>query len=96
MVYSREEACRAWLTHGHLHYEQLCMLMRELHTAEAVFDCILSGGSDITAELLTKAQQNKLRSLGKKDTMHAMLVRMREKDVHIMGQEDAIYPRNLL
>ena len=46
MNYSREDACRAWLTYGMFRADLLIALLEEYGTAEAVYDRFCASGSE--------------------------------------------------
>lgn len=93
--YSREEACRAWLTQVRLGYVQLRDLMQTYDRAEAVYDAVMRGEKTVS-EMITTAQLHELRTFGSRDAMHEMLLLMQKADMQIMSMQDANYPQQLL
>lgn len=95
MRYTREDACRAWLTHGMIRADVLGDLLDEFGSAEAIYDrFVQSGGAALRGKVgdnsVTFLQENADRS-----RMHEMLLTMQRLDIGIISQEDDLYPDSL-
>lgn len=93
--YTREDACRAWLTHGMIRADVLGDLLDEFGSAEAIYDrFVQSGGAVLRGKVgdnsVTFLQENADRS-----RMHEMLLTMQRLEIGIISQEDDLYPDSL-
>ena len=96
MQYSREDACRAWLTYPCLSIEQLRLLMTTFGSAEGVYEHMSSSGQSEFQEMLTPQQYATLKKRANQSAMHEMLITMKKHSMQIVYQEDATYPDQLL
>lgn len=93
MHYSREDACRAWLTCGLLRASALSSIMQDFSGAEAVYDRFMTQGSgSLKAYGLSQGQITRLRNAAPKAAMHEMLTTMQKYDIGIISWEDPAYP----
>lgn len=96
MHYSREDACRAWLTYGTLAYDLLRDLLYEYGTAEKIYDEFVRTGGQSFQQQLPPESFALLKKQSDKGKMHAMLEVMKKFDMGIMSQDDEGYPSELL
>lgn len=96
MRYTREDACRAWLTNASLPTDIVLRLMKRFGSAEAIYDAFLDSDSLAFCEYFTPRAMNALRETSRRDKMHEMLVAMRNTGIHLMSYDDYSYPPSLL
>ncbi len=95
MHYSREDACRAWLTHGMIRADVLSSLLEEYGSAENIYDKFVNEGSEFLKKLVSEYGLSQLREQATKSNMHEMLVTMQKLNIGILAQQDALYPDSL-
>ncbi len=95
MRYTREEACRAWLTHGLIRADLLSELLEMHGSAEAIYDRFVQSGSTFLEKHVTPYGLAALAEQADRSKMHDMLVTMQRLDMHILSQEDPQYPDSL-
>ena len=95
MRYSREDACRAWLTYGLLRADVLCELLEEYGSAEAIYDRFIASGAGFLKKRINEFAMEQLTAQAHRDKMHDMLVSMQRFDIGILSQTDARFPDHL-
>ena len=97
MRYTREDGCRAWLTHGLIRADVLSTLLEEFGTAEIIYDrFVASGGSFLKRYHVTDASISLLSGQASREKMHNMLVTMQKHHMSILSRYDPLYPDALL
>ena len=97
MRYTREDGCRAWLTHGLIRADVLSTLLEEFGTAEIIYDrFVASGGSFLKRYHVTDASISLLSGQASRGKMHNMLVTMQKHHMSILSRYDPLYPDALL
>ena len=91
MLYSREDACRAWLMYARCGSERLMKLLSVYNTAETVYDITRRDGGKTLKEYLPPAAVKRLIMHSSSDEMHRMLLTMRELDIGILAWHDEAY-----
>lgn len=92
MNYSREAACRAWLTYGMFKADFLNTLLEEYGRAEAIYDQFCSSGGEFLKKYLNEYCIDQLKLHAPRQKMHEMLLVMQKHNIGIMGSDDHIYP----
>lgn len=95
MRYTREDACRAWLTYSGLKASVVRKLMEEYGGCSALYDRFLDSGYTSLNAYLTPEMIQVLRKQADKNAMHDMLVIMQAHDMGIMGMDHPDYPDSL-
>ena len=95
MNYSREDACRAWLTYGMFRADLLIALLEEYGTAEAVYDRFCASGSEFLKKYVNDYGIDQLAERSSRQKMHEMLLAMQKLDIGIIGLDDPLYPDHL-
>lgn len=95
MKYSREDACRAWITYANLKADILCDIIREYGSCSNLYDCFLDSDCTCLNAYLTPEATMTLRTQATQAKMHEMLVKMQQYDMAIMSIDDDIYPDSL-
>ena len=90
--YSREDGCRAWLTHARTQPDQLTRLMDDFQTAEAVYDQTCRDGGKTLWEYLAPYNVRRLLEAAKPENMHRMMVSIRDHHMRILSYRDTDYP----
>lgn len=94
--YTREDGCRAWLTHGLIQADTLNALLLEHGSAEAIYDRFVAEGSAFLRPKVTEFGITQLAQQAERARMHDMLVTMRRYGIGVLTQQDALYPDSLL
>ena len=95
--YTREDGCRAWLTHGVIHAETLTALLEEFGTAESIYDrFVASGGSFLKQYRVRDASISMLSRQASREKMHDMLLTMQKHGMGVLSQHDPQYPDALM
>ncbi len=92
MRYTREDACRAWLTYGLVPADSLTELLNEFGSAEAIYDRFQQHGGSFLKRKVNEFGIAQLTQNAQKDRMHQMLLAMQKLDVGILALDDALYP----
>lgn len=95
MRYTREDACRAWLTYGLLRSDVLCELLEEYGSAEAIYDRFTASGGGFLKKRLNEFAIAQLTEKAQREKMHEMLVTMQRHDIGILSQWDVQFPDSL-
>ena len=95
MRYTREDACRAWLTYSLLHADALRELLNEYGCAEAIYDRLVSKGCAFLKSRISEFGLTQLTERAEQSSMHDMLVTMQRLEMGILSQDDALYPDQL-
>lgn len=95
MHYTREDACRAWLTHAYPRADALCDLLDEFGSAEAVYDRFLRSGGGFLKKWINAFGIEQLKEHAPREQMHEMLLTMQKHDMGILARSDAQYPDSL-
>lgn len=92
MRYTREDGCRAWLTHAQVGSLILQQIVDEFGSAEKVFDQFLKDNGKCLKSHLPAAQIDLLREKSQQDQMHEMMLTMKRHQIGIIGMNDLRYP----
>lgn len=95
MRYTREDGCRAWLTHGMIRSDILAELLDEYGSAEAIYDKFLKEGSGFLKHQVNEFGRAKLTEQAAQDKMHEMMVIMQKLEMGILSSYDSDYPDSL-
>lgn len=95
MRYTREDACRAWLTYGLIRADVLGELLSEFGSAEEIYDRFIRSGGTFLKERVGESAVAFLKEQSDRSSMHEMLLTMQRLDIGIISQEDALYPDSL-
>lgn len=95
MRYTREDACRAWLTYGLLRSDVLCELLEEFGSAEAIYDRFCASGGSFLKKRISEFAIAQLTDHAQREKMHEMLVAMQRVDMGIVALTDVRFPDNL-
>lgn len=95
MRYTREDGCRAWLTHGHIRAEILTELLNEFGCAEAIYDAFISSGMGFLKNRINEYSITQLSEHAERNHMHDMMVSMQKNEIGIMAFSDSNYPDHL-
>lgn len=95
MRYTREDGCRAWLTHGHIRAEILTELLNEFGCAEAIYDAFISSGMGFLKNRINEYSLTQLLEHSERNHMHDMMVSMQKNEIGIMAFSDSKYPDHL-
>ena len=95
MHYSREDACRAWLTYGMFCSDALNDLLMEFKSAEIIYDRFIREGSAFLKGYARDFGLSLLSEQSSKDKMHDMLLTMRKHNIGIISHFDPLYPDSL-
>lgn len=93
--YSREDACRAWLTYGMFRADLLCDLLEEYGTAETVYDQFCTSGGGFLKKYVNDYGIEQLTEHAPREIMHDMLLTMQRLGIGVMGLDDPQYPDRL-
>lgn len=96
MRYTREDGCRAWLTHGLIRADVLNDLLHEHGSAEAIYDRFVQHGSTFLHKKVPEFGIAQLAQQAERQEMHKMLVAMQKLNIGVLTQQDALYPISLL
>ena len=92
MRYTREDACRAWLTYGMFRADALEEILREYGSAEEIYDRFSTHGPAFLKGYVNEFGMEQLREHAPKDQMHQMLLTMQRHNIGIIAQCDVHYP----
>lgn len=93
MRYSREDACRVWLSMVELNHEEFHRLMEHFGSAEGAYDeTHRHGGKALAACGLSARACNVLVEGSDRAHMHRRLVKLQEKQIGLLYEEDEHYP----
>lgn len=92
MHYTREDACRAWLTYGMFRADHLQDLLEEYGSAEAIFDRFSQSGGAFLQKYINEFCIAQLAEQAPKQKMHEMLLAMQKLDIGVMGLDSPNYP----
>lgn len=95
MRYTREDACRAWLTYGMIRADILQELLDTYGSAEAIYDQFVSGHTDFLKEVTSENTFAALTEQAPREKMHDMLLTMQRLDIGILAHGDREYPASL-
>ncbi len=95
MRYTREDACRAWLTYSLLYADALSELLAESGSAEAIYDRFTTSGPGFLRGRINDYGVAQLTEHADRDRMHGMLLTMQKHHIGIMGMDDPRYPDSL-
>lgn len=96
MQYTREDGCRAWLTHGMIMPDILASILEECGCAEAVYDQFQrSNGSFLKQWRVTDSNLTLLREQASRDKMHDMMLTMQKLNAGVIALGDDQYPETL-
>lgn len=95
MHYTREDACRAWLTYGMIRADHLRLLLEKHGCAEAIFDRLSRTGGSFLQPYVNEFGIAQLMDHTPQPQMHKMLLTMQKLNIGIMGLDDPRYPDNL-
>lgn len=95
MRYTREEACRAWLTYALMNADPLNELLEEYGSAESIYDQFVSSGGSILKKRVGEYGLSQLSEQANREKMHEMLVAMQKNDIGILAMNDKEYPDSL-
>lgn len=95
MRYSREDACRAWLTYGMIHTDLLADLLSEFGCAEALYDQFVATKGSILRGRINDFSIQALLDQSSKQNMHDMLLAMQKQEIGIVAINDESYPDRL-
>lgn len=95
MHFSREDACRAWLTYGMFRADLLCDLLEEYGTAEAVYDQFCASGGGFLKKYVNDYGIEQLTEHAPREKMHDMLLTMQRLEIGVMGVDHPLYPDHL-
>lgn len=90
--YTREDACRAWLTYGYIPADVLGEILEEFGSAEAVYDSFVQTGGECLKRRVNEYALTQLREHAQRSHMHDMLVKMQMLEIGILAQTDPLYP----
>ncbi len=93
--YTREEACRAWLTYSLVSADAMGRLLEEYGSAEAIYDRFTQSGWFFLNEKISKYGIEQLKVHSERSKMHEMLLTMQKYDIGIMGQDSPFFPDHL-
>ncbi len=92
MRYTREDACRAWLTYGLFRADVLNDLLSEYGCAEAIYDAFLRRGGHFLKGRVSPLGLAQLQENAPREQMHKMLVTMQRLNIGVLTQQDQLYP----
>lgn len=95
MRYTREDACRAWLTYGMFRADTLHELLEGYGSAEAIYDRLTKSGGSFLKERAGEFSLTQLTEQAERDKMHEMLLTMKRLDMGIVSYADPEYPDSL-
>ena len=95
MRYSREDACRAWLTYGIFRPDVQASVLDEFGSAEAIYDRFTTSGPSFLKGKTNEFGLSQLSERASKDAMHEMLLCMQKHDMGIIGMDHPQYPDSL-
>lgn len=95
MHYTREDACRAWLTYGMFRADTLHELLEEYGSAESIYDRFVKSGSAFLKERAGEFSITQLTEQAERAMMHEMLLTMQRLDMQIVSFDDPDYPASL-
>ena len=95
MRYTREDACRAWLTYGLFRADTLHELLDEYGSAEAIYERFIHSDGTFLQERAGENGFVKLKEQAERDKMHEMLLTMQRLDMGIIAYGDPDYPDSL-
>lgn len=95
MRYTREDACRAWLTHGFLTPAEFAALEGRFETAEEAYDRFQATGGEAFRGAVQDAHIALLRDAAPREKMHDMLVAMQHGGMRVIGMDSDDYPDTL-
>jgi len=95
MRYTREDGCRAWLTHGLIRADILQELLDQHGSAEKIYDTFVTSGSGFLKKYVNEYGLSALSEHAQPDQMHDMMVAMKRLNIGIISQSDAGYPDGL-
>lgn len=93
--YEREDGCRAWLTHARSQPRGLADLYQRFLSAEAIYDAVRREGEKPLKEYLSPANARRLVETSKPETMHRMMIAMRDSQMQVVALDDPDYPPSL-
>lgn len=96
MRYTREDGCRAWLSHGAIQPEAMDALMQTFGSCEAVYDAFLKTGRAVLERYVGTDQLDLLETQSQPDAMHEMMLIMQRMDMGILTPDDERYPDDLM
>ena len=91
LLYSREDACRAWLMYARCRTEHLTRLLSDFESTEEIYDRTCRDGGKTISAYLPPAAVKRLVQCASRDQMHQMLLTMRKLDMGILSSQDAAY-----
>jgi len=92
MRYTREDGCRAWLTHAQVHASVIQQILEKFGSAEKVYDQFMKDSGKCLKPYLASAEIDFLREKAQPEAMHDMMVAMQKHDTGIIGMDDPGYP----
>lgn len=95
MRYTREDGCRAWLTHAQATPDVLLSILDAFASAEEIYDRFQKDRGKCLKPYLPLAQIDLLREQAEAEAMHRMMLTMQRLDMGIMGMDSSRYPASL-
>lgn len=95
MQYTREQACKAWLTYGMIRADILSGILEKYGSAEAVYDDFVKTSGRSMKGQINEYAIAQLYEASSKKAMHEMLVNMQKHHIGIISQEESLYPDSL-
>ena len=95
MRYTREDGCRAWLTHAQVLSPVLHRILEDFGSAEKVYDQFMMDHGKCLQPYMAPAEIDFLREKAQPDAMHDMMVTMQKHNMGIIGMDDPGYPDTL-
>lgn len=96
MRYSREDACRVWLSTAEIGDEQWTRISERHGSAEAAYDeALRHGAGALTACGLSQRQAEMLLQEAERERMHRRLVIMRQAKIALLHRDDPHFPEAL-
>ncbi len=92
MRYTREDGCRAWLTHALMRADVMTSLLEEFGSADAIYTRIVKHGGTFLKGKLNEGAINELIEAAAPSRMHEMMLTMNRLEIGIIGQDDSRYP----
>ena len=95
MRYSREDGCRAWLTHAQVQPAVIRKILEDFGTAEKLYDQFVKDKGKCLKPYLPPAEIDFLMEKAQPEAMHEMMVTMQKHGMGIIGMDDPRYPDTL-
>ena len=95
MRYTREDACRAWLTYALPRADAISDLLDEFGSAEAIYDRFVKSGGEFLKKWINEYGIAQLAEHAPRQQMHEMLLTMNKLNIGIIAKDDVMYPDRL-